>query len=241
MVKKNIQKTLIVTGGAIVAGILIYLGISFFGGGKANRALSQGKIEIASEDKLGDYFVFVSPEDAKTLLQRNEGKFLFPQIDLSIADGKSLVIEEKQGMVEGKEAKFVTISGLPAGIKIYSVADGYVRGGVASNNGTPYAWIRQTWAKAGNSDVMLTYIPAIRVGTLQNPVWNMEGIEEDMYIPVEMDVTLANLLTDGTLPNGLISGDKSIAVSMAGEDGSFTKLSLSDILTYKGKIVMVQK
>jgi len=255
--KNGILKMLAVIVGVIAIGVLVYVfGIaSLFDKGKADQALLAGKIEITSARDLDDYFVFLPAERVQTLLQKSEGKFLFPQIDLAVAGGKSLIIREQKTSMQDQPFNFVTISGLPSGIKIYTTAgvlnrrdtalydtiDGFIRGGIVpQDDGTLYIWTKEAWTEEAGGNVMLTYISAPNMGIIDNPALNIT-INERPFSPVEQGTHYATLLTETPLPEELVPGGANIAVAIAGADGAFIKLSLQNILTYKGRIVMIER
>jgi len=243
--KKNlIYKILGVVFGVVILGILVYV-ISLtpvgeiFSRGQADRAFTRGKIEISSARDIGNYFVFLPQEKVKNLLQESEGKFLFPQVDIGIADAKNLVITTRETSLEGSVFNFLTISGLPLGTKIYSSTGGFIRGGIMQFGDNAYAWVKESWAEEGNHDVMLTYIPVLDTGMIENPVFT-KTIDE-VYQTVNLGVQYASILTENTLPEEIVPGGVNIAVAIAGEDSIFTKLSLANILIYEGRIVMVER
>ena len=255
--KNNILRMLVVIIGVIVIGVLVYVfGLaSLFDKGKVDQALLAGKIEITSVRDLDNYFVFLPAERVQTLLQKSEGKFLFPQIDLAVVDGKPLIIREQKTSMQDQPFNFMTISGLPSGIKIYTTAgvlnrrdtalydtiDGFIRGGIVPrDDGTLYIWTKEAWTEEAGGDVMLTYISAPNMGIIDNPALNIT-IYERAFLPVEQGTHYATLLTEVPLPEELVPGGANIAVAIAGADGAFTKLSLQNILTYKGRIVMIEK
>jgi hypothetical protein len=246
MAKKNrFSLILAITGGVLAVGALIYIfgftsvGDMFFRG-KAERALSAGRVEIMSEKDIEDYFVFLPAEEVKALLNESDGKFLFPQMDFLLASGKSLVVESKETNIGDFPLRFLTVSGLSSGAKIYSTGGGFVRGGTVPNEGDSYAWMKEIRDEGGNGEVMLTYFPIPETEALVDLVFAME-MDEEMYSPAELGVQIASLFEDDVLPESVVPGGVNIAVAIAGEDGSYIKLGLEDILIKDGKIVMVQK
>jgi len=254
--KSSILRMLAVIVGVIVIGVLIYVfgRTSLIDKGKADQALLAGKIEITSAKDLDNYFVFLPSEKIQTLLQESEGKFLFPQIDLTVAGGRPLIIREQKTSMYEHPFNFVTISGLLSGVKIYTTAgvlnrrdtaantiDGFIRGGIAPHDdGTLYIWTKEAWTEEDGGDVMLTYISAPNMGMINNPSLNMT-IHERAFISIEQGTHYATLLTETPLPEELVPGGANIAVAIAGADNVFTKLSLQNILTYKGRIVMIER
>jgi len=244
--KKDNIKILAFVFGTILIVVLAYIyGLApLLAFGHANQALSAGEVKVASRN-MGDYFVFLPTERVQSLLQEAEGKFLFPQISIAITDERPLIIREQQAVIQDKPKNFITISGLPTGTRLYTVgegdAGGFIRGGIVErNDGKPYAWIKQAWDIKDNFDVLLTYFPVPNIGIANNPALQMT-IHEEMFIYVEQSTHYATLLTESPLPEDLIPGGVSLAVSIAGDDGAFNRLSLQNILTYKGRIVMIQR
>jgi len=242
--KNNTPLILAIAGGVLLVGALVYVFVftsimDVFTKGKAEKALLSGRVEVASEKDINDYFVFLPAEEVKALLADNKGKFLFPQIDLTLQSGVPLVVEKKEGGIEGTDFDFVAISGVPAGVKVYSTSGGYLMGGILSGAGGPYAWVREAWAEEGNDDVMITFFPTLNLGLTANPAFSAE-VSETMFSPIEFGAHFANILTDRTLPDSLASG-ANIATAVAGEDGTYDRLTLESILTKNGRIVMVQR
>lgn len=240
MVKKNILKILAIIGAAIILGELVFIGVNLLSRGKADKALSSGVVEITSAKKLDDYFVSLPVEKVKVLLKEKEGKLLFPQFDLAMADGEKMVVKETDGNINGAAAKFVTINGLPSGTKIYSATGGFVRGGTALSGIYPYAWAEEIWPDSDNADIMRIYFPATDTGGVENPVFSID-MDPEVFSSVELGEQFAVVLTTNPVPENLVAGGASIAAAIAGEDGVFTKFSLSNILTFRGKIVMIEK
>lgn len=240
--KNDILRILAVIVGVVAVGALIYIfGITaLLNKGNADQALSAGEVQITSVRDLDNYFIFLPKERAQALLQESGDKFLFPQISLAVADDNALTIREQKITRQDKQYYFITISGLPTGTKLYTVGE-FIRGSVASYDvNMLYAWAREGWAEEGNHNVMLTYISVPNVDTADNSVFNI-ALYEKMASSVEQGIHYATLLTDATLPEELVPGGANIAVAMAGDDGIFTKLSLQNILTYKGRIVMIER
>jgi len=240
--KNGILRMLAVIVGVIVVGALVYVfGLaSLFARGNADRALSAGEVKITSVGDLDNYFIFLPAERVQTILQESEDKFLFPQISLAMTDGTPLTIREQQVTLEDQSLNFVAISGLSSGTKLYTVG-GFIRGGIVPrDDGKPYAWIKEGWDEENNHNVMLTYFSLPNVGIIDNPGLNIT-IHEGMSIYVGRDIHYGTLLTETSLPEDIIPGGANIAVAIAGDDGVFTKLSLRNILTYKGRIVMVER
>ena len=255
--KNGILKMLTVIVGVIAVGVLVYVfGFAYlFDKGKADQALSAGKIEITSARDLDDYFVFLPAERVQALLQKSEGKFLFPQIDLVVADGRSLIIREQKTNIYDQPFNFVTISGLLSGAKIYTTAgmlnkrdtalystiDGFIRGGIVPrDDGALHIWAKEAWTEEDDGNIMLTYISAPNIGIINNPALNIT-IHERAFLLVEQGTHYATLLTETPLPEELVPGGANVAVAIAGADGVFIKLSLQNILTYKGRIVMIER
>ena len=245
--KKNNIKKLAFVFGVIIIGVLAYIyGLApLLALGHANQALSVGEVKVSSSKEIDNYFTFLPAEKVKTLLQESKDKFLFPQISIDIIDGRPLVIREQQALIQDKSKNFITISGLPTGTRLYTVGEGdvggYIRGGITErDDGKPYAWIRQAWAIEDNFDELLTYFPVPNMGIANNPALQMT-MHEEMFIYVEQSTHYATLLIESSLPEDLIPGGVSLAVSVAGDDGVFNKLSLQNILTYKGRIVMIER
>ncbi len=242
--KNNVPIILAVAGGAIAIGALVYIfgftpAKDIFTKGKAERALSSGKMEV-SANELEDYFVSLPEEEVKALLSASEGKFLFPQVDFLITEGKSLAVEKKEADISGFPISFLAVSGLSSGAKIYSTGGGFVRGGTVPNGDDSYAWMKEIREEGGTGEIMLTYFPMSPIEAISNLTFNV-GMDEEMYSPVPYGSQLASLLTDNTLPESLVPGGASIAFAIAGDDGVYTKLELENILTQNGRIVMVQR
>ena len=249
MKDKKTGKIISIIAGAIVLIAVAYIllftsfGRGFFFTGKAGSALSAGRFEITSKEEINDYFVFVSADEAAKLRaesrERGEEKFLFPQVELALKASTPLIIEEINSQIEGAPFKFITVKGLPSGIKIYSSVGGDIRGDIVSGSSSSYAWVKEVWEEENNADVMLTYIPAIDLGTGDNTIFTRDMSE--IYSDIGLGDQFANLLTDNSLPSEIISGGTQVAVAVAGSDGSYTKFSLKDVLTYRGRIVMIKK
>jgi len=246
--KKNIKIIAIVLGAVllvVVACVFLFtsFGRNLFFTGKAESALSSGKLEITTRGEINDYFVFVSADEAAELraesVKRGENKILFPQIDIDLGNGDSLIVKEVNSEIEGAPFRFITIKGLPSGVKIYSSTGGNIRGDVVSSGSSLYAWVKEVWEEENNVDVMLTYISAIDLGVEKNTVFSRDM--DEVYSDIDLGEQFANLLTDSPLPSEIISGGVQIAVAVAGGDGSYTKFNLKDVLTYRGKIVMIEK
>jgi len=240
--KNDILKMLAVIVGVIAVGALIYVfGLaSLFARGNADRALLAGEVKITSAGDLDDYFISLPAEKIQTLLQESGDKFLFPQISLAMTNGAPLIIREQQITLEDQLLNFVTISGLSSGTKLHTVG-GFIRGGIVPrDDGKPYAWIKEGWDEENNYNVMLTYFPLPNVGIVENLGLNIT-IHEATSIYVGRDIHYGTLLTETPLPEDIIPGGVNIAVAIAGGDGVFTKLSLRNILTYQGRIVMVAR
>ena len=213
--------------------------------GQANQALSVGEVIVSSSRDIDDYFVFLPTNKVQTLLQEAEGKLLFPQISIAVIDDRPLIIREQQVVMQDKSKNFITVSGLPTGTKLYTVGEGdiggFIRGGITErDDGKPYAWIKQAWAIEDNFDELLTYFPVPNIGIANNPALQIT-VHEEMFIYVEQSTHYATLLIESSLPEDLIPGGVSLAVSIAGDDGIFNRLSLQNILTYKGRIVMIER
>ena len=240
--KNDILKMLAVIVGVIAVGTLVYVfGLaSLFARGNADRALSAGEVKITSVGGLDNYFVFLSAEKVQTLLQESGDKFLFPQISLAMIDGTPLIIREQQITLEDQLLNFVAISGLSSGTKLYTVG-GFIRGGIIPrDDGKPYAWIKEGWDEENNHNVMLTYFSLPNVGIIDNPGLNIT-IHEAMSIYVGRDIHYGTLLTETPLSEDIIPEGANIAVAIAGDDGVLTKLSFRNILTYQGRIVMIER
>lgn len=238
------------TAGAalIIVAALLFLTLTdagkniLAGKGKADSAISSGIIEIASQKDVKDYFVFMSPDEARKLLEeaRNNGqeKMLLPQFDVAFNNNDPIVIESRDGTLEGSPFKFIVVKGLPSGIKIYSSVGGYVRGGVIrSGTAIPYVWMKEV-REEEDTGVAVTYVPALVLSKSQNPVFI--GDVEDIYGPIELGAPLVNLMTDSALDESLVSGGAQIAMAWAGDDGVYNKFELKNILTYRGRMVMAQ-
>jgi len=176
----------------------------------------------------------------RALIQESEDKFLFPQINLVIAEEMPLIIREQQIILRDELSNFVTVSGLLSGANLYTVGE-FIRGGAISrDDGRPYAWIKESWNEVNNHNIMLTYFSLPNVGIVNNPSFNT-ALDEEMFIHVEKGTHYATLLTESPLPEDIMPGGANIAVAVAGDDGIFNELSLQNILTYKGRIVMIQR
>jgi len=246
MAKKNkVPLVLAIIAGVLVIGALVYIfgftsARDIFSRGKAERALLSGKLEVASEQEINDYFVFLPAEEVKTLLSESGGKYLFPQVEFLLASGESLTVKSEDVSVDNTQFKFLTISGLSSGAKIYSTGGGIVRGGVVPNGTDSYAWMKEARAEEGNNETIFTIFPISDTEAISSLTFSAE-IAENMYSPVEYGDQLASLLTDNVIPESWVPGGADIAVAIAGEDGVYTKLGLENILTKDGRIVMIQR
>jgi hypothetical protein len=251
MAKKKINtgKIVAIAGGVAAIIALTYIfGFTSFGRGiffrgQADKAISAGIVEIKSREDIDKYFVFVSPERATEILskarEKGEEKYIFPQFDISLSGGVPITIEPIESEIEGAPFNFITVRGLPSGIKIYSSVGGFLRGDVISSGTSSYAWVKEIWAEEGNEDVILTYIAAPSFGELGGSVL-ADGIDE-AYGEMGFGDHFANLATDGSLPELLVSGGAQIATAVSGNDGKYIKFDFEDILTYQGRIVMIDK
>lgn len=236
-----------IVGGALLLGTLVYVFMftSLFSGffkGKADEAISAGKIEISSKRDFNRYFIFLPAEKVSKLLEDAEGKFLFPQIDLGIAEGKNFVVKEQQIQPEGdiNPMKLVTISGLPEGTEIYSSAGGLVRGWIVPGEGVSYAWSKEVLLKDDKNGVALVYFPAIDLGTTESNSF-AEWVESGAYYPAGLGTPYATISVSETIPEDFIPGGVSIAMAIAKDGESYTDFGLDKILTHEGRIVMVKK
>jgi hypothetical protein len=246
MAKKNNFPKVFVVAGALFIGTLIYV----FGftsitskvmSGKADKAILSGRIEISSPRDFDKYFVFLPADEVIALLSESGDKFLFPQIDLGITTGQDFVVQEKEVKLIGdvNPTNFMLVSGLPQGTKIYSSAGELVRGWVIPGDGASYAWVKEA-IFGSEKGVMLSYFPAIDFGTAEsNPF--IESIESEAYSYIPFGDYYAEISIPETIPEGFIPGGVSLATAIAEDGEVFTALSLDKILTYKGRIVMVEK
>jgi hypothetical protein len=252
MTKKNnnLPKILAIVAGVLLLGALVYV----FGftsitseilGGRADRAIAKGRIEISSYRDFDKYFVFLPAEEVTALLGESEEKFLFPQIDLGLAEGKSFTVEEKEVQREGdvNPINFVTVSGLPEDTGIYSSGVGLVRGSVVPGSGVSYAWSKEALIGGDDNGVILIYFPAVDLGTADsNPF--MDWVESEAYSSIEDlggGYSYAKISVPGTIPDDFIPGGVSLAAAIAKDGEAFTDFSLDKILTYKGRIVMRER
>ena len=240
--KKDFIKILVTVIATLAAGALIYMFVAapLFIQDNVSQALLTGEINITSTEDIDNYFIFLPIERVRTLIQESENKFLFPQISLVIAEEMPLIVREQQIVLQDELFNFVTVSGLSSGTNLYTTGE-FIRGGAISrDDGRPYAWIKESWNEVNNHNVMLTYFSLPNVGIVNNPSFHTT-IHEEMFIYIEQGTHYATLLTESPLPEDLIPGGVSLAVSIAGDDGAFNRLSLQNILTYKGRIVMIQR
>lgn len=237
-------KIFVVLFGLVIVAVLIYALIFVWVPmrGRADQAIAEGRIEITNEADIGDYFVFLPLERVEYLLQKSDGKFLFPQVDLALADGASLVIE-KQEIIAGENSfRFLTISGLPIGTRVRSAVGGFIRGGIVSSDINPYMWAKEVSGKEGDYNITLTYIPVLNIANIgtNNPSVMVE-LQEEVFSQIDLGVHFATILTDSVLPENIAPGNANLAMTIAGEGGNYATLSLQNILTYKGRIMMIEQ
>jgi hypothetical protein len=248
MKKKNDLFKIIAIGiGVLVVGTLVYI----FGftsliysvvGGKASEAIANGRVEIMSSKDFDKYFVSLPIDRVTVLLEESGEMFLFPQVDLGIAEDKSFVVTEQEIQPEGdiNPTAFITISGLPEGTKIYSSASGLIRGWIIPGDGVSYAWSREALLKDNPNGASIIYFPAIDLGTVESNPFE-EWVEPGAYSSVGIGTHYATISVSETIPESFIPGGVSLAMAVAKDGEKFTDFSLDKILTYKGRIVMIER
>jgi len=240
---KNIHKILAIAISAVIVGGLIIFGFIWMQEtGRADRALANGRIEIIKQEDIGRYFVFLPKERVTYLLQKSDAKFLFPQVDLAITEGSNLIIEKQEIIAGEVPFRFLTISGLPTGTRIRSAVGGFIRGGIVSSDINPYMWAKEVSGKEGDYNIALTYIPVLNIENIgtNNPSIVME-LQEGVLSQIELGAHFATILTDSVLPENVAPGNANLAMTISGKDGNYAELSLQNILTYKGRIVMIEQ
>lgn len=114
---------------------------SILSGRQVRKAIQTGEIVMNSKEDINKYFVFLSGEEARLLLEGQSAEkavFLFPQIDFIFGD-RPIVIKQENASVEGRKIDFITFSGLSLGTRIYLGEKSALKGATASD----YAWFTE--------------------------------------------------------------------------------------------------
>ncbi|MDD5098987.1 MAG: hypothetical protein PHP35_01435 [Candidatus Colwellbacteria bacterium] len=202
-------------------------------------AIDEGKIEINSQADKARYFTFVSADEANRLLaesgENGEFRFLMPQFDIPSTGTMNIVLRNETVPVEGVDATFLLISGLPKGTTVYTSSGNYAEGDFAFQNGKRlFAWIKErNFEDELDMLVSTLYMPAVMSQQFMSP------IESDFFNDMPLMSPILKIETEETLPENLFPASSQIAFLLA-DDEDFSLASLRNVLTKDGRIVMVK-
>lgn len=221
---------------ALVAAVFI-IAAAVFGLSKVsfffdyNRLVSgviqTGEIVLNSPEDINKYFVFLTADEAKSLLEKQAAEkavFLFPQIDL-VFDDQPIIIKQEKASVEGREISFMTFSGLNVGARIYLGEKSALKGAASSN----YVWFteRSESRPAFAKTVYIAASPAL--GGLLAKLDSVYGffpageaiaslnVKSEMTSPVEAQVAL--YISDGE------RNDYAVFANMLRKNGKFVLIT----------------